>query len=154
MMISSTICSPGQTGLLTIVTGRGICGNKKRPASLQASEIVVPPPGVEPGSGYTAMCESALVGMSAALSLGADEEFGADHQAASVGNLERRVDFATPFTFTAVGWICIHKRLAREVTRLQWSSPTKISTTRNATMSRQPAARRSQTFGGDQIPLA
>ena len=100
------------------------------------------------------MCESALVGMGAALSLGADEEFGADHQAASVGNLERRVDFATPFTFTAVGWICIHKRLAREVTRLQRSSYTKISNIRNATMSRQPTARRSQTFGGDQIPLA
>ncbi len=99
------------------------------------------------------MCESALVGMGAALSLGADEEFGADHQASYVGNLERRVDFATPFTFTAVGWIFIHKRLAREVTRLQRSSPTKISTTRNATMSRQPTTRRSQTFGGNQIQL-
>ncbi len=30
-----------------------------------------------------------LVGMGAALSLGANEESGADHQAASVGNLER-----------------------------------------------------------------
>jgi hypothetical protein len=31
---------------------------------------------------------------------------------------------------------------------------TKISTTRNATMSRQPPAHRSQTFGVAQIPLA
>ena len=30
-----------------------------------------------------------MVGMGTALSLGADEESGADHQAASVGNLER-----------------------------------------------------------------